>query len=126
MHAELEVHSRAPLVGWNIRERVLTEGLEAGDFRGARKLLPKPPHGAWLPDMPCKSGGKGNREFRRFVSESDDGQRVRIRITQWIDEGTMLFSWQRVRFPAPECAFSCVSVLVRVRVRKGVGVRAFG
>ena len=35
------------------------------------------------------------------------------------------FPFQRVRFPAPEGAFSCLSVLVRVRVRKGVGVGSF-
>ena len=125
MLAELEGQSRAPAVGWNTRERVLTEGLEAGDFQGARKLLPKPPHGPWVPDAKNRGGGKGNREFRRFVSLGDDGQRVRMRITQWIDEGTMLFSCQRVRFPVSESAFSFFCVLVRVRVRMGVGVRAF-
>ena len=125
MHAGLEGHRRAPLIGWNNRERVLSVKLEAGDFQGARKLLPEPPHGPWVPDAKNRGGGKGNREFRRFVSEGDDGERVRMRITQWIDEGTMLFSFQRVRFPVSESAFSCLSELVRVRVRMGFGVRAF-
>ena len=115
--AETEEISRAPVLGWNLKEKVLSRDLENGDFMGARELLPDPPHGPWQPDHP-RGGGVGHKAWRRYISEGDDGDAVRMRITCRLEEGVLFLLMAA-------CAFARLRALVRVSARMGVGVRVF-
>ena len=112
--AETEEISRAPLLGWHLKEKVLSRDLKIGDFIAARDLLPDPPHGPWQPDRNNRGGGVGHKAFRRYISEGDDGEAVRMRITCRLEEGVLFLLMAA-------CAFSRLRALVRVSARMGVG-----
>ena len=80
----------------------------------ARELLPDPPHGPWVPDRNNRGGGVGHKAFRRYVSEGDDGEAVRMRITCRLDEGVFFCGF------VCACASACAG-MAHVSARMGVG-----